>query len=492
MAQKRFHNYGRALDSLAENARVLGVYKVGRICGFDSAQNVGGNNFKVKHNLTGVKVPSADNLSSSTAQGAVTSPHGLVVYEDADIDAVVTVNPSSVVRIDYLIMELQWIASTGGQTAIYKVIKGPTDGTEPEIVDDKRQSLIGRFIVQAASANHTGTRFEPMPPKALGGNAVFGWLTQNGLTLPTVSRPTWERNLNYFTKPGIHVVDFQITGGLPSSVTTGSNGYIMVFREGLNVTQLYILANGTQTFIRSAVKPASGGDYVYVWKSWVSLSNNDLSADFQALDNKIGSISWVSSPYITNGGDLTEAIIDLSSTIETLFDAYGELDTDKVNKTTQILTPGESITGGGDLSQSRTIGIIDTHFVKMVNNPEQDDLNVAVQYKSFVKAIGAWNMVTNNTTGGSKVIDLGQVPFQFAEKVRSVQVMIHADANVGTSITRKSYDWVSQGGKVEFDDDSAFSLKLTFPSGGIQLFDQADFDSASDNRGYIYITYEVG
>lgn len=172
MAQIRFHNYQRPVDSFDENRRILGPLQPGRYRGFDGLANISGLTAEIAHNITGIQETNSDNTTQTAATGAWLTNQGVVVQEDANIAALTFVaNGSANPRIDVIYGEHDWLASPGGQSAIYGVIQG-TPGTTPvapALSSPVNQVILGYVLIPGSAADLSGATYTAASCPELGG-----------------------------------------------------------------------------------------------------------------------------------------------------------------------------------------------------------------------------------------------------------------------------------------------------------------------------------
>lgn len=172
MAQVRFHNYQRPVDSFDENRRILGPLQPGRYRGFDGLANISGLTAEIAHNITGIQETNSDNTTQTAATGAWLTNQGVVVQEDANIAALTFVaNGSANPRIDVIYGEHDWLASPGGQSAIYGVIQG-TPGTTPvapALSSPVNQVILGYVLIPGSASDLSGATYTAASCPELGG-----------------------------------------------------------------------------------------------------------------------------------------------------------------------------------------------------------------------------------------------------------------------------------------------------------------------------------
>lgn len=174
MAETRFHNYKRPVDSFDENRRVLGIIEPGLYRGFDVFTPGVGLAFELSHGAKGITQTNSDNTTQTVAKGVLVTRHGGVVQEDAALALNLTTNTANTEdRYDLIVFEHQWLASVGGQAGVYSIIQGPNaDPSIPALTNPKIQIALGHIKIPAGSilaSECTWTRYRE---KGLGGTNV--------------------------------------------------------------------------------------------------------------------------------------------------------------------------------------------------------------------------------------------------------------------------------------------------------------------------------
>lgn len=137
-------------DSTFElNQRVLDIMKPGLYHGFDAVLGAG-LNLILSHATSGVSVVNENELLTNK-RGMLITKQGVVIREDADKTIPIEVGDPIHPRIDLIIAEHLYTQVTGGQPAVYMVIKGTPSATPvaPALTNTNRQTIIGELYVPA-------------------------------------------------------------------------------------------------------------------------------------------------------------------------------------------------------------------------------------------------------------------------------------------------------------------------------------------------------
>ncbi len=171
MAQKTFINYKDETKSYELGEKHIGMFKPGRYSGFDQMTTGGGMVIKIGH--LG-KLPKTNLDKTQTLNfGALLLPSGTVLHEDTDITLTVAVNTgNSNIRYDWVIVEHLYEQILNGTPGIYSIIQGPTDGTEPSLVDASKQILIGKLMIIPEGNEFVDMTYTPELIPFLGDNTL--------------------------------------------------------------------------------------------------------------------------------------------------------------------------------------------------------------------------------------------------------------------------------------------------------------------------------
>lgn len=306
MSQYRLHNYGRPLVSFDENLRLMGAISFGRLCGFDAATYAG---FKatITHAISGMKWVQQDGTAGAV-RGVALSVNGTFIMEDEGIDVNVDYNVGNVKeRIDTLVMNHSFLPSAGGAAAYYSVLKGadnnglPSRG--PAVSQPLLQVPIGRFIIPAGAADHTGTKYEPYEQKTLGGSGAL--IKENETDLYDVTSGYELASMNRMIKSGL----FMITTTTGRPTTDSTDWMVIVMRRLTKITQIAQGVSTGKSYSRSST------DSGVTWGAWQSLNASDLNAAIAALQAAVGTLNYTSNNYLTDGQDLTTACSELDAAL---------------------------------------------------------------------------------------------------------------------------------------------------------------------------------
>lgn len=173
MAQQRFHNYQRALTSLDENHRLIGILEPGRYRGFDAMSGTGLSPV-FEHSVNPASRTEL-NQSVKTGLGVALSRQGTVIVEDANITglSVGSNSANGADRIDVLFMEHVFTEVAGGQAAIYGIVQGANGGpVEPALPNPEKQVKLGTITMPANASDITGAVYSPANPPGVGNQNV--------------------------------------------------------------------------------------------------------------------------------------------------------------------------------------------------------------------------------------------------------------------------------------------------------------------------------
>lgn len=171
MAQKRYHNYQRPVDSFDENRRLLGLLQPGRYRGFDGIASFSGLGAVIGHSGTGILQTNSDNTTQDGPVGIWVSPIGTIVHEPGNLASINFASNAAngFERIDAVYGEHQWLASPGGQAAIYGVAQGANGGpVKPVVSNPKVQVILGYMHIPANAANLSAATWEAASISLLG------------------------------------------------------------------------------------------------------------------------------------------------------------------------------------------------------------------------------------------------------------------------------------------------------------------------------------
>lgn len=419
--QFRFHNFNRPLVSFDENLRLLGAISFGRLAGYDSVVFTG-NTATISHNLTGVAWVKLDGSPGEIRSCAI-SANGTFIHEDAAIDVNVDFNAANAFeRVDLLVLNHSFLASTGGSDAYYSVLKGadglgfPSRG--PAISQPTIQIPIGRFIVPANAANHNNTKYEPYEQKALGGMGAF--LKQNETDVIDVTNGFEKSDFNRMIKSGL----FMLTSTTNRPAGTSNDWMVIVLRRGVKITQLATGVATGKTYSRSS------GDTGLTWGAWDGSSNSDVTALIAALTAAVGDLNYPNNNYILDGDSATIAISKLDGVLNTLYLMIGGRDYTQYTITN--LVDFETITASlerlniiiGDRANSG----LGSQLRKITNGS-----NISAQLRGLDNA---WDMLPDNEN-----FNTGQSAVSIGVRYCSMGAVVNGPAGVASpSIVTTQYN----------------------------------------------------
>jgi len=146
MAQSRFWNFQDDDLTFRLDQWRLGIIDAGLYRGFDPVLS-GTMNMQLNHVTTGYRKTEKDGTLTPEL-GIVITKQGVVINEDAGVSidfAPTTSQP----RIDYVVVEHDYIDVQGGTEAVYRVIQGPDGGALPTLDKPNLQVIIGTLTLPA-------------------------------------------------------------------------------------------------------------------------------------------------------------------------------------------------------------------------------------------------------------------------------------------------------------------------------------------------------
>lgn len=386
MAQERYHNYNRPLQSLPENYRMAGLIMAGVYAGFDTFEIVAGNILRIKHNVTGLSRLNAAADGNEGPFGVFSTRQGIIIYDDEEmelgVDLAVT-NP----RIDLLVVNHTHLNSPGGSAATYSIVKGAeaVSPVAPAIPLPLSQVKLGHFIVYPG-ADHTNTIFVRSDARKLGGQYAFMKATEEELAVAP------EKDFNKIQRSGVYFMD-NVTTNRPSTETPYWT--LFVFKKGDKLVQFAMGHQSGKAFTRAALTWT--GPNVATWGSWVNLNNPDVPAvDLSPIIAAIGTRTYTEQNYVTNGQSLTLSVdaLDIAlKAIDIILD-QAVIDIDNLESAVgtrsysenNILTDSESVTASLE-KLDKSWGKADTG----------EDLNTFIQPGVY----GTFGTATNAPSGAA-------------------------------------------------------------------------------------------
>lgn len=246
MSQKRYSEYQSLINSFDEQLSRLAIAGPGRYRGFDLFVQTSALVFSLQHSAEALVAVSQSGVAGNW--GAVKSNQGCLVMEDAPITGLtVTSNAGNAYdRIDLIVMNHQFLSSSGGQAATYSVVAGPTGGpVEP--TPTTYQTVIGKLYIKASSSNLSdpGTLYTPRRTQDMAGKPSAHLAEPNIFT----SQQSWapRTTINAFVS-GVFGTDKLIDHGSNSNflVVNGSSfagGTLMGMKKAASGTSLTIQVN---------------------------------------------------------------------------------------------------------------------------------------------------------------------------------------------------------------------------------------------------------
>lgn len=366
MGQIRYQNFGRPLVSFDENRRTIGLAIPGVYCGWDRITNISGNDITISHDITGVKATRQDNSTQDGPLGLTISRHGVEVYEDAPVIVNVSNNAGNAfIRIDWLVMNHNYLGTGGGTPASYSVIQGPNgvNFAEPSALSNPAtQVLIGKIYIPASAPDLSAISYIKQPTPKLGGYGISLW--------DSVSIQNWNdgkavtNDLNLVKKTGIFGM-YAATLNIP---VAGRNFAVICIASGVTVNQIATDQSNGKVYSRNTFNGIA-------WSPWQNLNNSDVVVDFGPINTKIGSQTYTAQNFVTNGQSLTASIDALDIEAEVQLNALSTTNTNVSNLTSAIgdrqytnnylLTDGESITASLDKLDTLYPNIIPSNWVNL-------------------------------------------------------------------------------------------------------------------------------
>ena len=346
MAQLRFQNYNRPLVSFDESRRTIGLAIPGVYCGWDRITNIAGNSITISHDLTGVFATEADNSSRIGPLGLAVSNHGVEVYEDSPVVLNVNYNAGNAfVRVDWVIMNHNYLASPGGTPAIYSVVQGQNgiDFGEPvALPNPATHVIIAKIYIPASAANLSAIAYIKKQSPKLGGYG-FNKLSEDDIQA-WGNQEAVINDLDLVRKTCI-VSTYTDTINLPIASRFGT---VIVLKKGVYITQLFSDMQNGKSYSRSSVDGGAN------WQPWQNLNNSDVVVDFTPINTQIGSRNYTHQYFVANGQSLTASIDALDIEAESVLNALSTTNTNVTNLSSSIgnkiyasqfnITNGETIT----------------------------------------------------------------------------------------------------------------------------------------------------
>jgi len=514
MAQIRYVDYLKPLTSYDQNKFLAMHVPPGLIAGWDSLAIISGNSIEISH-PKGISISTETNDALDGPYGAVKSVNGTLVLEDEAIALNLDFNPSnSMNRTDILVMTHEWLASGGGATASYSIIKGAIeDEAIPTVSNANTQVIIGRFIIAPNATDHAETIWVKADEPFSSGNKAFVARDDQEL-----NRWPTEAHYNDFSRLLVNGV-FYIANSpnvILNPPISGTGFSVMVFRTNQVISQLAMAVVTGKVYARSSVDSGAA------WTGWRNLNNADVDGDVAALLTAVGDVNTVysSNNYINNGDDLVVAAGKMDAAIaanESASDNNASDITGKVSKT------GDSMSGNLAMANNKVTGLAAATAAGQAARYEQvireDGSNAFTGNQSMgnnkltglgvgllagdalrrdqvysidtptgttitkVIEIGVWDMNTNNTV----IVAHGISPTAML-RIRHVSAMIQPD-NLSSLLPLNSMNTISyniRGGVSQVTDTN-----ITLARRSSESFDSTFYNDAVMNRGWIFIKYLI-
>ena len=323
MAQTRYHNFQRPIDSFAENKRLNGMLAYGRYTGFNALANLSGMGCDIVHSPGATQLQS-DNVTEDTDIGIWYTKQGVVVQESAGIAISFNANLSANPRIDIIYGEHDWLGSTGGQAAVYGVTQGTpaTNPVAPALAVN--QVELARVLIPGLAADLTGVTLTPAPTPLPGNADIIDNFPQLDARYARLAARNGFSARNDFSMMTGHALD---TGDL--SFGTNGNTIDMTGYAGQTIKRLPDIQNGaavwlwnnpTSSFVTLSMSNAitSGSGYL---KFRCSFWNSMTGLDYMALNpgdavrvQQINNEWWITD----YSNALSLAVIGLNQTVATM------------------------------------------------------------------------------------------------------------------------------------------------------------------------------
>ncbi len=157
MAQVRDFEYKQDDTTRRMNSRLIGVVGAGRYRGFTSAAFAANMNLTLEH-PTGAVLPEGNVFTDNV--GVWVSTQGVVIKETEELVFPIAPNTSAEVRVDLIVAVHVIVDITGGQPAIYTVIKGTPGAGVPELLNPDVSVILGTLTLQGNTTVLAGSGVE--------------------------------------------------------------------------------------------------------------------------------------------------------------------------------------------------------------------------------------------------------------------------------------------------------------------------------------------
>lgn len=171
MGQVRTVEYNTPITSFKRNQSLIGPIEPGRYRGWDTAAEGTGSGIviDITHDNTGIQKTDI-NLNLENKRGVVVTPQGVTITDDDPLSFTIDDNNgNSQIRYDLIIIEHEFTQVTGGQAAIYSVIRGPLESaTVPALPNPEKQIILGIVELAAGATDYSGITYSVSNSPALG------------------------------------------------------------------------------------------------------------------------------------------------------------------------------------------------------------------------------------------------------------------------------------------------------------------------------------
>jgi len=251
MTQVRYTTFKANVDSYTNLQRFLGILQPGRYRGYDVLADIATWNFNIDHTITHiVKSTSATPPVTGNNMSMLYTPQGIVVEEDAKITGLVaTAADGTNDRIDLVVCDHEYLASTGGQLATYSLIDGTpaSSPVPPSLANPEKQTIVGELRTIGGSSSLSTAIWTPARVPGLGDKAGV-YLDQSNIftEIQTISESAGLT----IASNAIDMGAFQV-----AEITSGS-GPLHFIKEKPKGTTIYLNTAGINVVHNKATPPA--------------------------------------------------------------------------------------------------------------------------------------------------------------------------------------------------------------------------------------------
>ena len=169
--QRVFITFKEVIRSFPLGEMNLGTLRPARYNGFRNIETIAGLELAITHDDP--KTIKKKTQTEYTTFGAIVTPNGSYVHETEPIPVSLDSNfGNNYTRRDILVCEHEYVNITGGQPAIYLVIKGDEEGNIPQVPNPQKQVRVGVFTLEPQAFNINGINWEPDLAPLLGDNTL--------------------------------------------------------------------------------------------------------------------------------------------------------------------------------------------------------------------------------------------------------------------------------------------------------------------------------